>query len=121
LGPVGRKFEIRKIEKFFCPVIREGGTEYYGNNELSMKFYNCGWPANLVEISTIEGSITWQNSLPERIETITSNEYPNFYLSGADYKYKSDLKFRIVLQDSLNNRHSFIIEKTRGGKKVYPE
>jgi uncharacterized RDD family membrane protein YckC len=117
----GRKFEIRKIEKFFCPVIREGGTEYYGNNELSMKFYNCGWPANLVEISTIEGSITWQNSLPERIETITSNEYPNFYLSGADYKYKSDLKFRIVLQDSLNNRHSFIIEKTRGGKKVYPE
>lgn len=117
----GRKFEIRKIEKFFCPVIREGGSEYYGNNELSMKFYNCGWPANLVEISTLEGSVTWQNSLPERIETVTSNEYPNFYLNGAGYTYKSNLKFRIVLQDSLNNRHSFIIEKTRDRKKVYPE
>ncbi len=108
-----RKFEIRRIEKFNCPIIKVGGVEYVRDSTIEMSFFNSGWPADLVEIENIEGGVEWQNQLPEHIQTITSDEYPNFYIVGVGYKKDERLKFRIVLRDSLDKRHSFIIEKLK--------
>jgi uncharacterized RDD family membrane protein YckC len=116
-----REFEIKRIEKLNCPIIKEGGVEYARDSSIEMSFINSGWPADLIEIENIEGSVKWENQLPEHIKTITSDDYPNFYISGSNYKKKDKLKFRIVLRDSLDNRHGFIIEKVKDTKIITRE
>lgn len=116
-----RKFEIRRIEKLYCPLIKVGEVEYVRDSTIEMNFINCGWPADLVEIENIEGSVNWQNQLPEYIPTITSNNYPNFYIVGSNFENGNKLKFRIVLRDSLDNRHRFIIERNKGTKIITRE
>lgn len=116
-----RKFEIRRIEKLYCPLIKVGEVEYVRDSTIEMNFINCGWPADLVEIENIEGIVNWQNQLPEYIPTITSNNYPNFYIVGSNFENNNKLKFRIVLRDSLDNRHRFIIERNKDTKIITRE
>jgi hypothetical protein len=101
----------------FCPSIKDRNTGGYGGT-LSLDLIDRGWPADIVELTTLEGDIKWENELPERIETVRSSDYPSFSLIGSDYKRGSKYKIRMVLEDTLKRRFNYIIEGSNLKKTI---
>jgi hypothetical protein len=105
-----RRFEIIGIHRLFCPVIRDRGTGSINQNSISISLFNVGWPADIIEIKNLEGNISWENQLPERIESVTSNDYPYFSLNGNNYKRGDTYKFHLIIADSLNRKYTYLVE-----------
>ncbi|NJO69196.1 MAG: hypothetical protein HC830_07875 [Bacteroidetes bacterium] len=75
-----------------------------------MDLLNKGWPAYITEITNLEGEIKWENELPQRIDPVTSGDYPSFSLYGSNSVRKGKYKIRMTITDTLNQKYSYIIE-----------
>jgi hypothetical protein len=107
-----KKFHITYVDRLFAPGLQGRGTGSYGT-DISMEMMNYGWPGNIVSIETIEGTIDWTNQeLPKRMPPVRigDNDYPSFYLQGANYERNSGYKFRVDVEDTLGGKHSFLVE-----------
>lgn len=106
----GRKFEIKFVERLSGPVLHDVGTGAYGGNNIRLSLCNYGWPAQVIAIENLEGSVNWSEDLPKPAPTAQSLRSPSFTISGVGYKKDQKYKFKLVLLDSLNRTHAYIIE-----------
>ena len=110
-------YEIEKIDKLFTPDIQSGASSLNdGYIDISIK--NQGWTAKLVEIKNIEGTINWLNKLPQTVENCDI-DCPS--LQGNNYETNKKYKVKLIFEDMLDQKHTFIMEGKNLGPYIYKE
>lgn len=98
-------YQIKTIARLFEPNLVIGSGFIQGNT-ISIELENYGWPAQLVKIVNLQDKVKWSNRLPENIPSI----YPSLYLNGDDYINKSSYKVKLVVLDSTQREHHFLLQ-----------
>jgi len=98
-------YEITEVVRHFGPLITDRGTGSFGNRAFSMEMLNDGWPADLIEVKSLENPITLTTGLPLH----TGAESHMFFLEGT-FKDKGPYKFQLTFKDSTDQLHKYIMQ-----------
>lgn len=102
-------YKIADVAYVNGPDIRNRGTGGYGGGSFYLEFLNYGEPAELIEIKNVEGDLKWTNQLPMHIET-SSSELDGFALKGEGSLRFEDYKFILVVKDTMQRTHQFLVQ-----------
>jgi hypothetical protein len=112
-----REFRIVEIDRLFGPSIHDRGTGSV-SSDISMALLNYGWPAEVVSLETLEGTVQWTNALPLEVPTVEGHDYPSFHIHCTNYQRGDKYKFKMVVKDSLDHTQTYIIEGHDLKKKI---
>lgn len=111
-------YQLKNIERYFGPILRDRGTGSYGGNALSMEFTNHGWPSQIIALETVKGNMTWETPLPTELPTVKSFDYPSAYIKASGYTYGSPYTFKMTVQDSSGKKYVYLVEGVNLEKSV---
>jgi uncharacterized RDD family membrane protein YckC len=104
-----RKFEIESIHQLYAPILEDRGTGGSSYNSLSLEILNKGWVGYIVEMKNLKDTLKWENELPQRIEAVGDYE-TQFSFRASNYPYDTPYKVKIVVEDTLKRRQTYILE-----------
>lgn len=105
LPSITENYEITEVVRHFGPLITDRGTGSFGNRSFSMEMLNDGWPADLIEVKSLENTVTLTTELPLH----TSPASHIFFLSGT-LKDNGPYKFQLTFKDSTGLLHKYIMQ-----------
>lgn len=105
-----RKFEITRADQLFGPSIHERGTGSRGTAGISIDLVNEGWPAKAIAIETLQGPFKCIDILPVKIPGANDSGEAQFTINSDINTRGEQYKIKLVLQDSLDHRQTYIIE-----------
>ncbi|MGG6232044.1 hypothetical protein [Tenacibaculum sp. SDUM215027] len=92
----------------------EMATSKYGEGDtIFFNFENLNKKAHLTKIVNIAGDFEWHSVLPIPIKgfKLNSNRNVEFELKATNVDFKKDYKFKLYFEDSLKNKHIFLVTK----------
>lgn len=115
----GNTYFVEDVVRHFGPLIEDAHEFTYGSN-ISLRFYNYGYPAVITEIKTLQGTIDWSPSIGKTVPEDQHGDkyYPVFNLQGKNYMAKDSLRFIMTLKDTTGQITKYEIGGTRVNKTI---
>jgi hypothetical protein len=79
---------------------------------------NYGWPAKIVSVENLEGTIEWYDFVGTETRTVRHWDSPSFSIMGQNYKRGEHYKVKMVLRDTLGRDYTYIIDGSDTDKTV---
>ena len=109
--------DIKYIDGPYLSIKDEHEVQLVEGDTTFFKFKNRNKKAYLTKIENISGNYKWHNKLPMPINgySLNSRDYnksAEFSLKATNIDYRQDFRFKLYLEDSLKNKHVFLVLKS---------
>jgi hypothetical protein len=108
LPDVGSPRVVEEVIEIGGTQIKSSGTGgFYNEGDLSLGFYNDGWPGSITRIRLKEGALNFNASPMQYAPTTFGSKYPDFTLAFSNYKYGTNYEFEMDITDSAGNIETY--------------